>query len=105
MPETDFATLINLVGTCAGLLFLILLGVIMVFMRVCRLERLLAVKKAASPSASSENETRQVIESRAGGQFERFLEEDPTRLMLTKKEQSSAFRKWRQEHGMNWSNS
>ena len=35
--------------------------------------------------------------------FEEFLKEDPTRLMLSKSEQAAAFRKWRSEKGLNWS--
>ncbi|NJM36900.1 MAG: hypothetical protein HC845_02955 [Akkermansiaceae bacterium] len=45
------------------------------------------------------------IETSPGGAFEAFLEEDPARLKLTKSEQFKAYRKWRQEKGMNWSNS
>lgn len=41
----------------------------------------------------------------ADGAFEAFLGEDASRRALPKAEQFSAFRKWRQERGMNWSNS
>lgn len=34
--------------------------------------------------------------------FERFLEEDPARRDLPKKEQFAAFRRWRDEQGLNW---
>ncbi len=37
------------------------------------------------------------------GAFEQFLAEDPTRLVLSKTEQFSAYRKWLKENGMNWS--
>jgi hypothetical protein len=45
------------------------------------------------------------IETSPGGAFEAFLEEDMDRLKMTKSEQFKAYRKWRQEKGMNWSNS
>ena len=34
--------------------------------------------------------------------FAAFLEEDPSRKELPKKEQFAAFRKWREEKGLNW---
>lgn len=40
-----------------------------------------------------------------GGAFEAFLAEDPQRLSLPKAEQFAAYRQWRKEKGMNWSNS
>lgn len=40
-----------------------------------------------------------------GGAFEAFLAEDPKRHLMTKADQSAAFRQWRREKGMNWSNS
>ncbi|MFT3992008.1 MAG: hypothetical protein QM680_11415 [Luteolibacter sp.] len=35
--------------------------------------------------------------------FEEFLKEDPQRLLLSKSEQSAAYRRWRRENGMTWS--
>ena len=35
--------------------------------------------------------------------FSKFLEEDPARAELPKREQFEAFRRWRQEKGYNWS--
>lgn len=37
--------------------------------------------------------------------FQAFLDEDPQRLGLSKSEQFAAFREWRRQKGMNWSNS
>jgi hypothetical protein len=34
--------------------------------------------------------------------FRKFLEEDPERRKLPKKEQFASYRKWRHEHGLNW---
>lgn len=35
--------------------------------------------------------------------FDEFLNEDPERRVMSKKEQSEAFRKWRDLKGLNWS--
>jgi len=37
--------------------------------------------------------------------FDEFLAEDPSRLALKKSEQAAAYREWRKQKGMNWSNS
>jgi len=37
--------------------------------------------------------------------FQAFLAEEPQRLGLPKSEQFAAFREWRRQNGMNWSNS
>lgn len=105
MPETDLSTVVTLIAVCAGLLSLILVWVVLVGSRLARIERLLALKKGESRAETAAQQAREAIDSRAGGQFERFLEEDPSRKLLTKKEQSVTYRKWRQEQGMNWSNS
>jgi hypothetical protein len=34
--------------------------------------------------------------------FEEFLNEDPNRRLLGKKEQSTAYRDWRSQKGLNW---
>jgi hypothetical protein len=44
-----------------------------------------------------------VAEKSPGGAFESFLNEDPTRWNLPKNEQFAAYRKWRQQKGLNWS--
>ncbi len=49
--------------------------------------------------AESENE----VEAPPGTHFEEFLNEDPERRKLTKKEKFKAYRAWRTEKGLNWS--
>lgn len=105
MPEADHTIVFTLLYVCLGLMLVLLLGIYMVLSRLAHLERLLAGRTADSREVEVISERGPVIESRQGGQFDRFLEEDPARKLLSKKEQSTAFRKWRQEHGMNWSNS
>ena len=103
MPESEAPTLIILLSTCAGLLVLLLLLVFRISWRLSRIEKNLTYHShghsespAPAPSAA---------ETSPGGAFEAFLSEDPERRNLTKGEQFSAYRRWRQEKGMNWSNS
>lgn len=102
MPQSmDLLPVTILLGACAGLLFLLLLAIYGVSARLGRVERLLAAKKEGKSAPEPEIPADAV----PGGAFESFLEEDPSRRLLTKKEQSAAYRKWRQQNGMNWSNS
>lgn len=39
----------------------------------------------------------------AEGPYEQFLAEDPRRLAMSKSEQFAAYREWRKERGLNWS--
>lgn len=43
------------------------------------------------------------VEVHSGTHFEEFLNEDPERRRLVKKEQFKAYRAWRSEKGLNWS--
>lgn len=43
------------------------------------------------------------VEVPTGTPFETFLNEDPERRKLAKKEQFKAYRAWRDEKGLNWS--
>lgn len=102
MPqESGLLPIIILLAVCVGLLFFLLLTVYGISGRLGRVERLLAEKKEAKPAS----EPISAAESAPGGPFEAFLDEDPSRRSLSKKEQSAAYRKWRQQNGMNWSNS
>ena len=101
MPETGISTVVILLAACAGFLFLILLIVAGIRLKLGRIERLLAVKRQI---ATSEN-AGLAMETASGSAFDTFLSEDPARKLLTKKEQAAAYRQWRQENGMNWSNS
>jgi hypothetical protein len=101
MPETEMSTMMILLASCAGLLVLVLLLVFRIVRRLTRIESLLGQGQNhqetgdAAPSAA---------ETSPGGAFETFLNEDPARRSLPKSEQFSAYRQWRHEKGMNWSN-
>ncbi|MDB6076448.1 MAG: hypothetical protein JWO82_195 [Akkermansiaceae bacterium] len=57
-------------------------------------------KRDETPGNESESEERSSAEQ--GRQFAEFLNEDPARMELTKKEQFEAFRRWRSQKGLNW---
>jgi hypothetical protein len=101
-PEIDLSTLVILLGACVGLLTLVLLVILQISSRLARLEKL-GSQADKRPSSSETGPTS--AETSAGGAFEIFLSEDPSRRKLPKGEQFSAYRQWRQEKGMNWSNS
>ena len=101
-PEIDLSTLVILLSSCVGLLALMLLLVVRISSRLARIEKQLAPgqsRQVAGDLAPTAAETS------VGGAFEMFLSEDPLRRNLPKGEQFSAYRNWRQEKGMNWSNS
>lgn len=102
MPEPDAATLVILLASCLGLLALILAMLGRFSSRLQRIEALLV--QVNSRVESVETAQTEAV-AHAGGAFETFLEEDPARRKLTKSEQFSAYRKWRHDNGMNWSNS
>ena len=108
MPDFDFSFA---TGFLAILLLLVLILVIRINARLAGLERSLAGQRPVA-TRRGEGEPAElpvaepsVAETTAGGAFEAFLNEDPSRRELSKNEQFKAYRKWRQENGLNWSNS
>lgn len=58
-----------------------------------------------SRSSSSTGDSEQSdpnIEVEPGTPFEAFLNEDPARRLLSKKEKFAAYRHWRSQKGLNW---
>lgn len=104
--ESGISTVVILLAAATGLLFFLLLTAIGIRSRLVQLERLLAQKGEESlTTRTSSSPPPAEVEVTSGGVFETFLNEDPVRRNLPKKEQATAYRKWRQEKGMNWSNS
>lgn len=103
MPDADPQPMIQILLTTA----VVLLGVLALLgwrisRRLAHIERKLEntpLRDHADASPLSSAETA------AGGAFETFLNEDPARRLLPKAEQFAAYRKWRQEKGLNWSGS
>ncbi len=99
MPESQ-ASQTLLIVACI-LLVLLIFMLLRIGSRLTRIEARLATRKQVEPPEVAPS----VAETSAGGAFESFLEEDPRRREMPKKDQFAAYRQWRQERGMNWSGS
>lgn len=102
MPEPETNPTVILLYICIGLLVLAVVLIFRVSRKLSRLEG--QISKKVDRSEASEHGP-SLAETSPGGAFEAFLAEDPARLQLTKAEQFAAYRQWRHEKGMNWSNS
>lgn len=102
MPESASSTVMILLSSALGLLVLLLVLLIGISRRLKRVEnRLSGLVSTSSPADSAPSHA----ETSPGGAFETFLKEDPARRALPKAEQFAEYRKWRQQNGLNWSNS
>ncbi len=100
MPEADFPMFQTLLFVAVGMLALLAVLGWRISMRLSRIERQLAdMANRSDPEAFPPSGA----ETSPGGAFETFLSEDPARRALPKPEQFAAYRKWRQENGLNWS--
>ena len=79
--------------------FLLLVAVLRVSGKVSALARQVASRE---PAAGPELIQRKEENSDQKKWFNQFLEEEPSRRELPKKEQFAAFRKWREDKGLNW---
>lgn len=99
MPEPAASWVVILLSCGLALLGVLLVPLIGIFRCLARIERRLAADErhasASHPAAG---------DSASGGAFETFLNEEPGCRMLAKSEQFAAYRRWRQQHGLNWSN-
>ena len=103
MPTDATPMMPMLIYTALGLLLLLLLLTGWLCVRLGRIEKSLA-KFSSRPDPVPDSQP-PAIETQPGGAFEAFLAEDPERRKLPKGEQFAAYRRWRQEKGLNWSNS
>lgn len=102
VPEISSSTGFILLCACAGMSVLVLGLAIGISRRLRRIEHWLVEQENRRLSEVPEVAA---TERPSGGAFDEFLNEDPKRLLLSKSEQSAEYRKWRQEKGLNWSNS
>jgi hypothetical protein len=102
MPELSSSTVMILLSSAVGLLVLLLGMIIGISRRLTRMERWLVESENRQGSGEA---SPSLAETSAGGAFETFLKEEPARRKLPKGEQFAEYRRWRQENGMNWSNS
>ena len=91
----------SLVGAVLFFQALLLMTVLSLSKKVTRLSRKEAQREApAVPELTEQREAN----SEQKQLFRLFLEENPARRELSKKEQFAAFRRWREEKGLNWKN-
>ena len=106
MPPSDYLqfppSIITLAYTATAFLLII---IVLLFRMNGKLDALSAKLNRNNRSAKLEDTeaTPSVVQAVAGTHFEEFLNEEPERRSLTKKEQFKAYRKWRTEKGLNWS--
>ncbi len=86
-------------------LALCLLSVILWQMRriLARLKRIEQLMPEIPSKHEASTEDAPPPETGAGSLFESFLSEEPSRRSLPKSEQFAAYRKWRNDKGLNWS--
>lgn len=103
MVQTETPVIVViLLSCCAALLLVVLMSIFQIFKKLGKIENQLSRNMDFSDGLG---QVPVAAETAGGGAFEAFLSEDPSRRALTKGEQSAAYRKWRQQKGMNWSNS
>ncbi len=100
-------TILSFIAT--GVLVAILLMLIVINSQLSALSaKLSRAAQALKPQEKEEKVVKEAtpteIEVPPGTHFEEFLNEDPERRKLPKKLQFKAYRAWRTEKGLNWSN-
>ena len=100
IPETS--TILILLTICVGMLFV---AVLLIFQISARLSKLTIQVAQNTTRLEAATVIPPVAEVLSSGPFEAFLDEEPSRRKLIKSEQLSAYRLWRQQNGLNWSNS
>lgn len=100
MPESDAQTILIPLYVALGLLVILLALAFGIHHRLTRIEKRLS---GVAERRDETESTPSPAETSAGGAFEMFLEEEPERRKLPKREQFANYRKWRQEKGLNWS--
>ena len=101
MSEPVTPMVVILLCSALGLLVVVLALLLGMARRLTCIERRLADALSREEAARA---TTALAEIPHGGAFETFLNEEPARRSLTKSEQFAAYRRWRQENGLNWSN-
>ncbi len=81
------------------LLFVVFLTVLRISARLRRMERIWEETQPSSEEVALQKRETQKLEN---SEYEEFLREDGKRSLLSKREQSAAFREWRRERGKTW---
>lgn len=104
-PETVIPmSLWILLGTTLFFVLLVWIGQLRLGKRLSRIEHKIARPGGGRSDSGLAEAERKADEKEQYLIFQEFLDEDPSRADLPKKEQFAAFRKWRNEKGLNWSN-
>lgn len=90
----------GLIGAVLIFQFILFLLIVGLSGKIKRLSRMLA--RQEEPQVGPELAEKKEASADQKKWFEIFLEEDPARRELPKKEQFAAFRAWRGEQGLNW---
>jgi hypothetical protein len=104
MPTEELpVALWYLLGANSFFLLLVWIGQLRTGGRLRRIEAQLAQKSRRSSRSEREEAQKAEDDNEQYLIFQEFLDEDPARNDLPKKEQFAEFRKWRREKGLNWS--
>ena len=90
-----------LLYTATGALVLILFLLLIINSKFSALSAKLT-RSTRSAKIEDQDASPNLVEAPSGTHFEEFLNEEPERRKLTKKEQFKAYRAWRSEKGLNW---
>jgi hypothetical protein len=101
---TDFfpLTLPVLAHICVILLLAIFLLILRINLKLSSFSNKDSQSTATDASSANTDESTGKAENAPQTPFEEFLNEDPNRRLLGKKEQSTAYRNWRSQKGLNW---
>lgn len=102
MKESDstISIIVVLLPVLLVLVFCIFLIVIRISARLRRLEHMLQESSSTVEEMPIPKRETQRQEASA---YEEFLREDGSRRLLSKRDQSAAFREWRRQRGKTWS--
>ena len=102
-PEVEIPlNLWILLGTILFFVLVIWIGQLRLNGRMKRIEERFSKVGGKGNREEQAEEERNANEKEQYLLFQEFLDEDPQRKDLPKKEQFAAFRKWRSEKGLNW---
>lgn len=87
---------------CLALLVVIFFIVLKINAKLSNLSHTSQPSNRANSKSNNSGEPEPNIEVEPGTPFEEFLNEDPSRRSLSKKEQFAAYRDWRSQKGLNW---
>ncbi|MES2983400.1 MAG: hypothetical protein V4727_13900 [Verrucomicrobiota bacterium] len=100
---TSYSLPLDIIGyLCLALLFAIFFLVLRINSKLSGVSNKASKPTSSASSSNDSEETEYNVEVAPGTPFEEFLNEDPSRRSLNKKEQFAAYRDWRSQKGLNW---